>query len=471
MAKTLSETGPTAHVAEVVHYGEKIILPELMKIPDAIDILKRRNAYLSETTQLIEDFDVFPWDGANATRVVLEQKFGWAPSGRGSPSVKVDIDHDKSIYVPWGEFQVPTLEGATLTCGTGELDGHICFRLMCYVTHRDEETVKSIFKEIREYLKTGSIYRGKAIKLRFLNDRGQVLPMPEPKFLDVSKMTRDTLIYSEHIHDAIETNLFTPIERVKDILDNGMSVKRAVLLAGTYGTGKTLAAGVASHIAVENGITFLYVPRADELKMAIEFAKQYQSPACVVFCEDIDRVTAGQRSVSMDDLLNIIDGVDSKRAHLIMVLTTNAIETINPAMIRPGRLDSVIEVTPPDAEACIRLIYHYAGAALAPETDLTAAGEALAGSIPAIIAEVVKRAKLAELKRIPKGQKVKDLSDVSIIEAALTMKGQQDLLGRLIAMNEDKGPSLEDKLKESIADVVGEGLKIVTGKAVAIKTK
>lgn len=451
MAKTLSETGPVAHVAEVVHYGEKIVLPEAMKILDAIDILIRRNEYLNEMTVLVETFDVFPWDGANATRAVLEEKFGWAPSGYGSASVKVDIDHNKSMYVPWGEFSLPNMN-STVTCGIDMKEGRFCFKLQCYVSHADEETVKDIFAKIRAYLKDHSIYRGKAIKMRFLDDAGRVLKMPEPKFLDVSKMTKDRLIYSQHIHDAIETNLFTPIERVEDCLANDLPVKRAVLLGGTYGTGKTLAAGVASNIAVANGITFLYVPRADELKMALDFAKQYQSPACCVFCEDIDRVTKGERSVTMDDLLNIIDGVDSKTMHIVMVLTTNNIESINPAMVRPGRLDSVIEVLPPDATAVVRLLKHYAGDALDPDADLTSAGEALAGCIPAIIAEVVKRAKLSELKRLPKGEKVRGLSDVAIVEASLTMKGQNELLARLIQLQAGTEPTLEDKLREVVED-------------------
>ena len=39
----------------------------------------------------------------------------------------------------------------------------------------------------------------------------------------------------------------------------------------------------------------------------------------------------------MDDVLNIIDGIDSKKANIITVLTTNDLEGINPAMLRPGR--------------------------------------------------------------------------------------------------------------------------------------
>src|SRR5690606_20126549 len=131
--------------------------------------------------------------------------------------------------------------------------------------------------------------------------------------------------------------------------------------------------------AVQNGITYLYVPRADELKDAIEFAKLYQNPASVVFCEDIDRVTKGERSVAMDDILNIIDGIDTKTANIMVVLTTNHMDNINPAMLRPGRLDAVIPVTPPDAKAVERLIRVYAKGAVRADEDLAHVGATLAG--------------------------------------------------------------------------------------------
>lgn len=451
--KELDEMEEVIAVAEVEHFGEKITIPEKMTIPQAIEVLDRRLHYLEEEVTMIEDFDVFPWDGANALREVLNTMFGWAPSGNGSPSIKVDIDFGKSIYVPWGSFEIPGTS-SKLHCDVNYNGKRFIFRVLCSVRRKDEETIKQVFANVREFLKTGSIYKGKAIKMRFLDDDGDRMPMPTPEFIDLSKVDESQLIFPDVIHDAVETNLFTPIERVQDCLDNDLPIKRAVLLGGTYGVGKTLAAMVAAKKSVDNGITFLYVPRADELKMALEFAKQYQSPACTIFCEDIDRVVSGERSVSMDDLLNIMDGVDSKRNHFVMVLTTNALEEINPAMIRPGRLDAVIEVLPPDAAAAERLLRHYAGASLSPDTNLTEAAEALAGSIPAVIAEVVQRAKLAELKLLPPGVKITGLSDVSILEASLTMKNQTDLLNRLINKDKKVIPTLDQALKELMRQVV-----------------
>lgn len=453
MGQTLDQVGPVVHVAEVVNYGEKIVLPDAMKIPDAIDILNRRQKFLSEKISLNEVYDAFPWDGANALYEVLQKKFAWVPPSNGSASVKVAVGFNQEKFVPWGSFELPGVSGM-VACSASRKGGRWVFALEARCFRYDEDTVKAIFAEVREYLKTNSIYKGKAIKIRFLDDDGDPLPMPDPQFMDTSKITRSMAVYSDHIQDAIETNLLTPIERVDDLLANGLPIKRSVLLGGTYGTGKTLAATVASKVAVDTGITYLYVPRADELKEAIEFAKQYQSPACVVFCEDIDRVISGDRSIGMDDILNIVDGIDTKQNHLIMVFTTNDMEAINPAMIRPGRLDSVIEVTPPDAKAVERLLRMYAGDSLPLSADLAMAGEALKGQIPAVIAEAVKRAKLVMLKKSPKGTKIEGLTEDAIIEASVTLQGQMTLLQRLIDADQEPAPTVDGLLTEMVKDVV-----------------
>lgn len=458
MGQTLDQVGPVVHVAEVVNYGEKIILPTGMKIPDAMGILQRRQDFLSERVNLNETFDAFPWDGANALHEVLQKKFSWAPPSSGSASVKVAIGFGQEKFVPWGAFELPGTSGAVVKCDVSVKDGRFMFSMACRCFRYDEDTVKDIFKAVREYLKTGSIYKGKAIKMRFLDNDGDPLPMPEPEFMDLSKVNRSMAIYSDHIQDSIETNLLTPIERVDDLLANGIPIKRSVLLGGTYGTGKTLAATVASKVAIDTGITYLYIPRADEIKQAIEFAKQYQSPACVIFCEDIDRVVSGERTMSMDDILNIVDGIDTKHNHLIMVFTTNDMEAINAAMIRPGRLDSVIEVTPPDAKAVERLLRLYAGDSLPLSSDLTMAGEALKGQIPAVIAEAVKRAKLVMLKKSPKGTKIEGLTEDSIIEASITLKGQMDLLERLIAADQKEPPTVDSVMADLVKDVIRDQL-------------
>lgn len=173
----------------------------------------------------------------------------------------------------------------------------------------------------------------------------------------------------------------------------------------------------------------------------------------VIFCEDIDRVMAGERSVAMDDILNIIDGIDTKSANIVVVLTTNDLQAINPAMLRPGRLDAVIEVTPPDAKAVEKLLRVYGGEAIAATTDLAEAGKALDGAIPAVISEVVKRAKLAQLRLQQPGEKVAQLSEAALLEAAKTMRSQLKLLKDRSEANFEK-PALDQALSTLVSDAV-----------------
>jgi transitional endoplasmic reticulum ATPase len=257
------------------------------------------------------------------------------------------------------------------------------------------------------------------------------------------------LVYSRAVEEAITTNLFTPIERMQDCIANNIPVKRGVLLGGPYGTGKTLAATVASKLAEQHGITYLYVPHSDELADAIEFAKQYDRTACVIFCEDIDRAISGERSVAMDDILNILDGIDTKNSKIITVLTTNHLENINPAMLRPGRLDAIINVEAPDAEAVQRLIRLYGEGTIAQDTDLKPSGELLAGTIPAVIAEVVKRAKLVQLQLQEPGTKVENITGEAVYSAAQTMQSQIDLLAAQSAKK-----VIEPTFKDVIGDAV-----------------
>jgi len=429
-------------VAEVVRYGDKLVIPEGMKYAAAIDLIHRRMKYEEEVVELNETFAAFPYDGARAFGLVLVDKFGWAPSetkpgGFFRPPqppqlISVEVAPGKFEQIAWGMFSLPTVDGA-IDCGVGSVDGGIRFALSATVKRKDEETIKDLFRLTREKILTDSIYRGKAIKLRFRDDKGNQLAMPEPKFIDTDAIDPNDLIFSREIESSIETNLFTPIKRVRDCIANKIPVKRGVMLGGDYGTGKTMAARIASKYAVEHGLTYVCVLRADELDDAIKFSRLYSDPACVLFCEDIDRTMSGERTVKIDDILNTIDGVDSKSLNLITVLTSNHLENINAAMLRPGRLDAIIEVTPPDAEAVNRLIRRVAGKSLDADTNIDAACEKLAGNVPAVITEVVKRAKLSQLSRQPEGTLVEKLTGEALDDAAFTMTKQNDLLRRASA--------------------------------------
>jgi transitional endoplasmic reticulum ATPase len=404
---------------------------------------------------------VFPWDGALALQRVFKERFGWVP-GKTIPgniftpdqipqTISVEVGYKQVEQVPWGRFGIPGVQG-TLETGFRRKQGRVIFGITGIILRKDEWLVNQILDEVQGELNQGSIYLGQAIGIRFFDDDGDEMNVPEVNFIDAT-ITPDNLILSHDVEQIVETNLMTPIRRAADCELNDIQVKRGILLGGPYGTGKTLAAAVAAHEAVEHGVTYVYVQRADELAHAIKFARQYDDPACVVFCEDIDRVMHGERNVEMNDLLNVIDGIDGKDSNIIVVLTTNFLDEINQAMLRPGRLDAVIEVLPPDAEAVQRLLRYYAGTSIEENTNLTAIGAELQGNIPAIIAEVVKRAKLAELRRIEPGERVHSISEESLMEAAKTMTRQLALLEE---REVDTTPALDTAMSNVVRNAFNE---------------
>lgn len=423
MSKELKDVAgaKTVAVADIERFGEKVILPDGMTFDQAIDLLERRKKYDLETIKVIEEFDSYPWDAANALSNVLKRRFGFAPHQGASISVK--IGPNESIAIPWGSFKVPNLADATLECVADyRPKGWITF-FVTHVKRGYEKELRELFQEVRTEIRDNSIYRGKAMRIDF-----DSTAVPVPEFTDLKGVTEEGLIYNQDVHDAIETNLFTPIRRIKELSANKLPVKRGVLLGGTFGTGKTLANSVAAKIAVDTGVTHIHIPRANQLSKAIQFARMYQEPGCVIFCEDVDRVLDGDRDAKMDDLLNVIDGIDSKNTNIIVVLTTNEMEKINPAMLRAGRLDAVIEITPPDPTSVERLIRLYGKGQIPDNAALHRIGEKLAGHIPATIAEVVKRAKLSQLKLNKPGEPVQTISEAALLDSANSMKVHLDLL-------------------------------------------
>jgi len=463
MGNTLEKVVPVTNVAEVVHHGEKLIIPENLTIAAAIDLLYRRAEYLDAKVDIMEKFDVFPFDGAHALSQVIIERYGWAEGkpirsmfGEQKPKIfRIANSPTTKVDVPWGEFSLPNIDGKLATGVDRGPAGRGIFVLSAQVKRSDEPTIRALFDSLREYLKEHSLYRGKAIKLRFRDDDGEPLGMPEPEFMDVSHIHPDGLLLNDDLMASVNANLFVPITRVNDCIANGIKVKRGVLLGGAYGCGKTLAATVAARLAQDNGITYVYTPRADELGDAIAFAKQYQSPACVVFCEDIDRNVTGERTVAMDDILNILDGIDTKSENIITVLTTNHLDNVNQAMLRPGRLDAIINVEAPDASTAARLVRYYGAEAINESEDLSAVGEALAGQIPAVIEEAVKRAKLFQLALLPKGAAVTDITAEALRQASTTMTKQIQLLA-------EKPVEVTPTVDKALSELVEKGLRAVS---------
>lgn len=425
----------TVHVVNIVEHDGPLALPKGMKVEDGIKVLQRELEYRNETVGIHAQIPGFLPDVLHAFFMACKEKFGWVsnkptPGFFGpTPPVMITIQTSltEHVEVPWGGYELPGVDGLIET-SVSRKDGRLVFTLSGTVKRRDERTVLEIVEATKQYLRTNSIFRSQAFRITFQDANGEQKAVPEPVFLDINRNLKHELVFSDDVDAAIRTNIFIPITHTELVRSLGVPTKRGILLYGRYGTGKSMTSTVAADLATENGWTFILAERADELADVLRLAREY-APA-VVFCEDIDRVMSGDRSMDMDEVLNIIDGVESKSAEIMVVLTTNHVDNINQAMLRPGRLDAVIEVRAPDAVAAERLMRQYSRSLIDPGEDISAAAALLDDEIPAVIQEVVERSKLAAIERDPTRTEFGpgSISGPDLVTAARSMRNQLDLL-------------------------------------------
>ena len=373
-----------------------------MKIPDVVDHLIRYDREQEEEIAIEEKIDAFFMDGAVNFQRAMAELFG-KTFGKGESSffgsnppkmVSVETGVDEVTRVPWGSFSIPGVDG-TLKTTINAQHGWPMFAIEGTVKKKHEAAVKAVADRTRELVSTHSIYKGKALDIR-LPDPEEMLENPfdyAPKFLSPT-VNPDDLLFNQDIQDTIRCFMFSFVEHTKKIEAMGEQAKRGVLIAGDPGVGKTMLSSVLARKCIDNGWTFLYVKNINELPRAVEFARGRFEPA-VVFAEDLDRLVGEERTDAANEVLNTVDGINTKGNKIMLVVTTNHLDQINEVMLRPGRLDVIIPITPPDATTVEKLIRRKAGALLAPKEDISEVCNRMAGTMPAVITELVCRAKLA----------------------------------------------------------------------------
>lgn len=432
-AKVEAKTDKELQRVSIVFQGDKMIVPEGLSYEEAIRSLQLREKEENTIVNISEIVRCFPLDGAVAMHKALGDIYGWTslvPTegffGPQPPSmISVDIGYQRTMQVPWGMCRVPRIDGEFGT-GYTEEDNLPIFRLQGQVKRKDERAVTRIAAKMREIVAKESIYKGKAIKINFRDTDGErkdFSPSMAPRFINIMQEIPEP-IFSRDVETQLATSLYNPILYTELAVENGIPLKRGVLLEGSFGTGKTLTAHKLSREAVKHGWTFIYLEDVRDLDMGIAMAKLYE-PA-VLFAEDVDRTVGSNRDAHMDKILNTIDGVESKDRQIMVVLTTNNLNIVHPAFVRPGRIDSIVRLEPPDAEAMVRIARRYStsadGVSMITGTDaeLQEAFEPLAGANAAFAREVVEVSKLAALPHAKKGEPL--VLDPTAIAAAVTAK-------------------------------------------------
>ncbi len=440
----------------------RIALPMDMDYDTAIDWLKTIKAEENRLFNFVHKFrSWFPLDAMWAVYRALAETYGFTHVGdfKGfwgekipPTSLTVEIGYGQKQQIPWGPVEVHGLS-APLEPKIVFDKGLPALSLSAEIKNSERPIVDKIIAKTEELLRTSSIYRGKAVEIDFtvFNPRDINFDVERaPRFMDTN-VTEQELILPEAVADLVETGLWTPIRNTAVCREHKIPLRRGVLLAGKYGVGKTLAARVTAMLCEKHGWTFLYVKDLNQIEQALYFAKHYGP--CVVFAEDINRVVSGDRDASMDKIFNVIDGVDRKSDEVMVIFTTNDLDDIHAGMLRPGRIDTVITVAPPDAVAAARLVRYYGRNIIDPEADLTQVGVLLDGQIPAIIREAVERSKLSAIKDTKPGETL-------VVRAEHLKTAAKQMLEHAKLLEEPEGePSDLEILGEAIGGVIAKGIR------------
>lgn len=291
----------------------------------------------------------FKADGAYQLHQAIEAVFGTvtAQGEKGMSSdgsvttIPIELADGTKIKVPFGDISLEGLgEGSCISINYDERRHELVVTGKCQV--RYQSLIDDIILATMEGLETNSIFKGQALEIADIND---------PKIMDLSSMDKQLMVLSKKTEYDLRP-IYARINSPQRCIDKGIPLKFGALLEGSYGTGKTLLAFKLAKEAIGKGWSFIYLKDPTILAEAIRMAKTIDRSGwgCIVFTEDIDQVVRGKRDAAMQDILNTLDGGDTKDMNVITLFTTNHIELIEPTFLRGKRIGTIISMGTLDAE-------------------------------------------------------------------------------------------------------------------------
>ena len=221
----------------------------------------------------------------------------------------------------------------------------------------------------------------------------------------------------------------------------GASLPKGALLVGPPGTGKTL---LAKAVAGEAKVPFFSISGSEFVEMFVgmgaakvrDLFKQAADKApCIVFIDEIDTIgkkrdgAAGiggndEREQTLNQLLTEMDGFDGTKG-VVILAATNRPESLDKALLRPGRFDRRIPVELPDLKGRVAILkVHAKDVKMEPNVDFDTIGRATSGASGAELANIINEAALRAVRMGRSAVSQTDLEEsVEVVIAGYQRKG------------------------------------------------
>lgn len=431
---------------------QQMVMPAGMTYSRAFEILRLKKEEDEKVTAFQNVFTYRPLDGAHATAIVMKRRYGITVGkettdmfGEKHPpqvrTIPIGPGGQKT-QVPWGQITIPQLPNTVLElAAVRHNDYGVVFAIQVQGPRKIKKEMNDFFADVEKELRVNSIYRGKAIS-----------GTDEPVFIeDLAKFESDKIVFADQVDATLDAGLFSVLRHPEAMRQDGIPLKRAVLLYGPYGTGKTSVGMMTAKEATASGWTFVMArPGRDDVGEVLQTARLY-APA-VVWIEDIDTDTQTTDPKRISKLLDTFDGIGAKGGEIIMALTTNHVDRIPPGMLRPGRLDYTIEIADLDRSATERLIRVVVSSDKLDElVNFDAVYAEMGGFLPAFVKATCDRAKSWAINRL-NGSLQYTLTTADLVGAAKSLHAQLAL--HASALDTPTLPALDKVFREVVADAV-----------------
>ncbi len=290
-------------------------------------------------------------------------------------------------------------------------------------------------------------------------------------FSTIPNVTWDNVGGLKDLREELYYDIVLPIINPQKLKLVGISKAAGVLLYGPPGCGKTLLAKAVANEAKANFISIkgpeLLNKYVGESERAIRslFIRAKNSSPCIIFFDELDALVpkrsnennnSGERVVNQ--LLTEMDGLEDRK-QIFIIAATNRPDIIDPAMLRPGRLDKLLYVPLPDFEnRCAILDTITKNLKLDMDIDFEKIykDKRIEGFSGADIASLVREAQLHALKRL--NQKEKENENEEIKDFKINMSDFEYSLNNIlpsVSLNDKKKyENLKKKLQESRSHLI-----------------